>query len=155
MTAISLPAISVPAKCNPTSSQCQYTLVSSSATIRPMSSSGRDDWLDPDRFPHVGEMIRYRREDVLNMTQEDLEERTGFTQSYISQVETGKIRKPSRTRLARFADALTIPADGLLIAAGHYANRYALFFTEDADALSAEDRERLDELLRKHGKLWG
>jgi transcriptional regulator with XRE-family HTH domain len=71
----------------------------------------------------VGQVIKRKRL-ALKLTQEDLEERTGFTQSYISQVERGETRQPSRERLRAFADALNLDYNELLRIAD-YAPEYA------------------------------
>ena len=90
-------------------------------TIVPSSGSdGRKDWPSVE---FVGRIIKRKRLE-LDLTQEDLEERTGFTQSYISQVERGETRQPSRQRLRSFADALDLDYNELLIVAD-YAPEYA------------------------------
>lgn len=72
---------------------------------------------------YVGQLIKRRRLE-LDLTQEDLEERTGFDQSYISQVERGATKRPGRERLRIFADALDMDVNELLIVADH-APEYA------------------------------
>lgn len=67
---------------------------------------------------YVGQLIKRRRLE-LDLTQEDLEERTGFDQSYISQVERGATKRPGRDRLRTFADALDMDVNELLIVADH------------------------------------
>ncbi|MFY1592883.1 helix-turn-helix domain-containing protein [Bacillus sp. J14] len=43
------------------------------------------------------------------MTQTELAERTGLTSAYISQIENGKRKKPSREVIKKFAKVLSIP----------------------------------------------
>lgn len=56
----------------------------------------------------IGSFIRERRRE-LEMTQEDLEERTGITQSYLSQIERGVVARPLRDKLDSIASALRVP----------------------------------------------
>ena len=86
-------------------------------------SSGGDGRKDWPSVEFVGQVIKRRRLE-LDLTQEDLEERTGFTQSYISQVERGETRQPSRERLRMFADALDLDYNDVLIIAD-YAPEFA------------------------------
>lgn len=66
----------------------------------------------------VGDVIRNRRLE-LELTQEDLAERTGFEQSYISKVEVGRTKRPLREYVLRFAEALDMHPDELLIPADY------------------------------------
>lgn len=68
--------------------------------------------------PTVGELIRARRLE-LKMTQERLAELLDRAQHYISEVETGKIRQPSRETLEDFAAALRLSYADLMRAAGY------------------------------------
>jgi len=54
----------------------------------------------------IGRNIRKRRME-LGLTQVDLAERLGITQTYLSDVEQGK-RTPRTPRLAKFAEALEV-----------------------------------------------
>ncbi|MFA5261803.1 MAG: helix-turn-helix transcriptional regulator [Candidatus Omnitrophota bacterium] len=57
-------------------------------------------------YRQIGTKIRYHREKQF-MTQDDLGKKTGFSQSYIAKIETGKAT-PSLKRLEIFAKALGV-----------------------------------------------
>ena len=77
----------------------------------------------------LGDAIRQRRRD-LSLTQEDLEARSGLDQSYLSQLERGRIRRPSRENLIVLADALEMDHVTLLQLADYAVGVVAL---SDAD----------------------
>ena len=62
-------------------------------------------------YKHIGQAIRHHRE-LQGMTQEDLGVKTGFSQSYIAKVETGR-GLPSIKRLEVFAKALGVEMNEL------------------------------------------
>lgn len=66
----------------------------------------------------VGQVIKRRRLE-LDLRQEDIAERTGFEQPYISQVERGKIRRPDKSILFAFANALSMNPDELYVVADY------------------------------------
>lgn len=66
----------------------------------------------------VGQVIRQRRKS-LGMTQEDLAEAIGKDQNYVSFVETGRIKNPSRPVIRLFAAALDMDVNELLKLADH------------------------------------
>jgi transcriptional regulator with XRE-family HTH domain len=61
----------------------------------------------------IGQVIRTRRKS-LGMTQEDLADRIGKDQNYVSFVETGRIKRPGREVLRAFVDALELDYDEAL-----------------------------------------
>lgn len=65
----------------------------------------------------VGRVIRERRRE-LGVTQEQLERASGVSQTHISQIERGHTSRPEMGTLAAIADALSMPARDLLVAAG-------------------------------------
>jgi len=70
-------------------------------------SSGRDAFKGAEMVTPIGALIRERRKS-LDMTQEDLEERTGIRQSEISQIERGSIRQPGWDKLMAIAHQLQL-----------------------------------------------
>lgn len=60
-----------------------------------------------------------RRRYELDITQEDLEERTGLRQSYLSQLERGAIRNPRGRNLEALARGLEVSVDDLKVAMGY------------------------------------
>jgi transcriptional regulator with XRE-family HTH domain len=75
-------------------------------------------WCEDGIVSRVGQIIRIRRLE-LDLRQEDLAERTGYEQSYISKVEVGRSKRPERDYLLGFAEALEMDPDDLLIPAGY------------------------------------
>lgn len=73
---------------------------------------GRDGWA-----VSLGSLLRERR-DALGLTQEDVAERIGKDQNYVSFVETGRIKQPRRAMLEAFARALELPPPRVFAAAG-------------------------------------
>lgn len=68
---------------------------------------------------YVGQLIRQRRGE-LGITQLQLANRTGLEQTYISKVETGKVRRPEQEMLDLFALGLDLDPDVLYLAVfGH------------------------------------
>ncbi len=67
----------------------------------------------------IGERLRMLREDK-GFSQDDMEKRTGFLQSYVSRVEIGRT-SPSVETLEKFASALEIPIYQLFIGVSELA----------------------------------
>jgi len=65
----------------------------------------------------IGQLIRERRL-ALGMTQEQLEQRTGVSQTYISQIERGHTQRPEPATLRALSSVLGVPLRDLEIAAG-------------------------------------
>lgn len=72
------------------------------------------------------------------MTQEELESKSGLTQSYISMLERGSVLRPSRDVVTALATALAQDATELLIAAD-YAVAGALPRLSDDDIARVAD----------------
>lgn len=81
-----------------------------------------------------------RRRYELDITQEDLEERTGLRQSYLSQLERGAIRNPRGRNLEALARGLEVSVDDLKIAMGYVVqvDREVRFRTESHLSAVAE-----------------
>ncbi len=65
----------------------------------------------------LGRRVRELRQSH-GWTQEALAERANVAQTFVSQVETGRIERPSYEYLRRLASALGVPVDNLMAAAG-------------------------------------
>ena len=70
----------------------------------------------PEPTP-LGEEIRRIRE-LKNMTLREVEKITGISNAYLSQVETGKIEKPSPNNLFKLAEAYGVSYEQLMEKAG-------------------------------------
>lgn len=98
----------------------------------------------------VGQLIRERRLEK-GWSQTELGQRVGRSQRYVSGLETGARRATRDAALAPLADALDIPYDELLVAAGLVHTRNAaLQLRRLSDDLNADERTRLEEA---HAKL--
>ncbi len=64
-----------------------------------------------------GQWLRTRRED-LRLTRQRVADRSGLSYAYLSQLESGRKQRPSRTALAQLAKGLEIPLDDLLAEVG-------------------------------------
>jgi transcriptional regulator with XRE-family HTH domain len=69
----------------------------------------------------LGQLIRERRAE-LGMTQEELAERIGKGQNYLSHVERGRIQRPGREIMRAIADALDLPMVDLVVASAGWAD---------------------------------
>jgi len=87
----------------------------------------------------------YRKESNLTLVQ--LSELTGISQSYLSQIETGKAGIPSPDMLRRLADGLSYPATyaALLHDAGYEELAKAVKWQEVVDAFGDVDFEGVEE----------
>jgi len=65
----------------------------------------------------LGQLVRERRRE-LGITQEELEARSGISQTQISQIETGRTLRPEVETLERLAPPLALGIDELRVAAG-------------------------------------
>ena len=84
----------------------------------------------------IGERLRTIRESK-NLSQGDIEQRTGMMRSYTSRVENGHT-VPSIETLAKYAQALEIPL-------------YQIFY--NGEKLSLGERREIESLGRKFAKL--
>jgi len=65
----------------------------------------------------LGSLVRERRRE-LKLTQDALAERSGISQTHISQIEMGKTQRPELETLQALATALDVPVDELRVASG-------------------------------------
>ncbi|MFC3861180.1 helix-turn-helix domain-containing protein [Deinococcus antarcticus] len=76
----------------------------------------------PDNSPHetpsLGQELRRLRQ-LHGFTLKDVERTTGISNAYLSQVETGKIEKPSPAKLYALAEMYKVSYDKLMETAGH------------------------------------
>jgi transcriptional regulator with XRE-family HTH domain len=66
----------------------------------------------------LGEVLKRKRED-LGLSLREAEQRTGISNSYLSQVENRKITQPSPTILRKLSEAYALSFDRLMQLAGH------------------------------------
>src|SRR5689334_2837536 len=76
--------------------------------------------MDPNEHP-IEDFGRYLRElrQVRRLTLREVEEQSGVSNSYLSQVENGRIRQPSPHVLQKLAVAYDVPYEGLMARAGY------------------------------------
>jgi len=65
----------------------------------------------------LGQVLKESREKS-NKTMRDVEEATGISNAYLSQLENDKIKKPSANVLYKLSDAYEVELDVFLVAAG-------------------------------------
>jgi transcriptional regulator with XRE-family HTH domain len=66
----------------------------------------------------LADFLRARRKD-LSLTLRDVEQKTGLSNAYLSQVENGKIAQPSPSSLSKIAEAYNLSFGRLMELAGH------------------------------------
>lgn len=66
----------------------------------------------------LGELLKELRT-ANKLTLREMERRTGISNAYLSQVESGHIKQPSPNYLYKMAEVLNYPYDALLERAGH------------------------------------
>jgi transcriptional regulator with XRE-family HTH domain len=98
----------------------------------------------------IGERLRTIRESK-NLSQGDIENRTGMMRSYTSRVENGHT-VPSVDTLAKYAQALEIPLYQLFYD-GDKAPKKIKGLDLDGTKLSTSDRREIESLGRKFAKL--
>lgn len=104
----------------------------------------------------LGQIIRKARMD-LNMSQRDVEGATGgeVSNAYLSQLENGKISKPSPNILYSLASALSVSYEMLMERAGYIVSmgdrddnaKHGRIATYSVDNLSAEEEKELLDYL--------
>jgi len=72
----------------------------------------------PDQAPTFGETLRRLRKG-LGYTLKEVEAMTGINNAYLSQVENGKITKPSSDKLFALAEVYQVPFEQIMYAAGY------------------------------------
>jgi transcriptional regulator with XRE-family HTH domain len=97
----------------------------------------------------LGGVLRLRREE-LGLSLRQVEDKTGISNAYLSQVENHKITQPSPSILQKLSDLYDISYSRLLVLAGHPAvdnrGRKAVFF-RTSSGLKEITREEEKELL--------
>ena len=101
----------------------------------------------------LGETLKEAR-DIAGFTLKQVEESTGISNAYLSQVENGKILKPSANVLHKLSKVYNIDLENLLVAAGviqetnapktNILNSVAF----SADSLTKEEEQALMDYLR-------
>ncbi len=101
----------------------------------------------------LASVLKKRREE-LRLTLREVEEKTGVSNAYLSQLENQKIAKPSPSVLRSLADAYRLPYAHLLELAGHPAvswrdRRATVFRTSSGlEQLTKEEEKQLLDYLR-------
>ena len=100
----------------------------------------------------LGETLRQTRKEKY-LTLRAVQERTGISNAYLSQIETGKIERPSPNVLYKLAKLYGVSYERLLLLAGHPlpANNGPVISSrlqENLEDLSDEEKERVFEYIR-------
>ena len=100
----------------------------------------------------LGETLRQTRKEK-NLTLRAVQERTSLSNAYLSQIETGKIERPSPNVLFKLAKLYGVPYERLLSLAGHPlpVNNSPVISSrlqENLEELSDEEKERVFEYIR-------
>lgn len=114
------------------------------------------DIVQPSKPSNLGQIIRKARAD-LQMSQRDVEEATGkeVSNAYLSQLESGKITKPSPHILYALSTALAVPYETLMERAGYIVPsaersegvKHGRAATFAVDNLTAEEESALLDYL--------
>lgn len=94
----------------------------------------------------LGAYVRERRK-KLGLTQEQLAEAADLEQTWISQVETGRIVEPSRGMIERLARGLRCSVDDIYRAAGFISAPW------EEDASATDFKRMIDEFFGEHPEL--
>lgn len=116
-----------------------------------------DEEITPTSRPaSLGQIIRKARTD-LQLSQRDVEEATGkeVSNAYLSQLESGKVTKPSPHILYALSTALAVPYENLMERAGYIAPtaersdnaKHGRAATFAVDNLTAEEESALLDYL--------
>ena len=98
-------------------------------------------------------MLKEARE-LVPLTLREVEEASGISNAYLSQLETGKIKKPSASVLYKLATLYNVPLDSLLGSAGiieRYTpeqSRLLQKISLSAGKLTTEEEEELLNYLK-------
>lgn len=100
---------------------------------------------------NLGDVLRRRREE-LNVSLRQVQESTGISNAYLSQLENHRISRPSPSVLNKLANLYKISYDRLMTLAGHPStsvHRDAIFFrtSEGLAELSRDEEKELLEYL--------
>ena len=102
----------------------------------------------------LGTILKRERK-RFGLTLRDVQEKTSISNAYLSQLENGKIKKPSPKMLIELARCYEMPYEKLMLAAGHpvpdnpdrkgsVRSRFSSSFAD----LSEDEEEKLKEYLQ-------
>ncbi len=97
----------------------------------------------------LGEIIKDRRKE-LNMSQEELANKSGLSQGYISELEKGEKENPSKATLTKLADTLGIMKEEFYAALMSEDDRAA--YVKEQNAMYAVTNDNKD-FVRKYNNL--
>ena len=101
----------------------------------------------------LGRTLKDSRE-LISLTLRQVEEATGISNAYLSQLENDKIKKPSASVLYKLASIYNIELESLLIASGIIEkqspkkNKLLNTIALSAETLSSEEEQALLDYLR-------
>lgn len=98
----------------------------------------------------LGQTLKETRE-LIPLTLRQVEEATGISNAYLSQLENDKIKKPSASVLYKLASIYNVPLDNLLGAAGiiqQYTPIQSKLLNEIALSAGELTTDEQDELLK-------
>ncbi len=103
----------------------------------------------------LGQTIKAARE-LIPLTLRQIEEATGISNAYLSQLENDKIKKPSANVLYKLANILNVELDTLLAASGIIEKDAAkpnrllnnVAFSADGGGITKEEEEELLQYLK-------
>jgi HTH-type transcriptional regulator, competence development regulator len=93
-------------------------IVCTALPVEPLARESVNDVNTPIEETPLGEQLRHLRRG-LGYTLKEVEAMTGISNAYLSQVENGKITKPSPDKLYALAEAYNASFDKMMYAAGH------------------------------------
>lgn len=93
---------------------------------------------------NIGECIKSIRTEK-GLSSRELSKRSGVSQAYISQIETGKNSKPSYDILHKLSQALNTPYLDLMLAAGYYTDEEIRYRQEQEDYFNSMTPEEFKE----------
>jgi transcriptional regulator with XRE-family HTH domain len=99
----------------------------------------------------LGEVLRKNRKEK-NLTLRAVQEKTGLSNAYLSQIETGKIRRPSPNVLFKLSKLYDFSYEKLLSLAGHplpneSTPMISSRFQENLNGLSEDEKESVLEYI--------
>ena len=101
----------------------------------------------------LGEVLKRKREGI-GLSLREAEQRTGISNSYLSQVENGKITQPSPTILGKLSEAYALSFVRLMQLAGHPISggrdQNSVFFrtSRGLEEVTEEEEKQLLDYLR-------
>ncbi|PLS85253.1 MAG: hypothetical protein CYG60_13600 [Actinobacteria bacterium] len=94
---------------------------------------------------HVGELIRHLR-GRLRMTQEDLAQRAGLSPATVVRIETGEIKRPRSSTLAKIAPALGLDL--------HALSHFVTYGPEDLEIAEVGGVGPFTAVFQRDGDWW-